>query len=139
MASEIGTIRTGIQTLLNGMTPTLPTYATIPAAPVAPCAIVTPDDPFAEYLGAMHNGLVTYRFSVLLLLGQADLVDAQTALDTILSSRGPGSLNVALIADPTLSGSCAGSTVERVTAYGAHDFGSVSYVGAVVHLKIIAN
>lgn len=136
MSVDVGAIRTGLQTALQ-------TIQGLRASDVWPDTINTPVACIKPVTGDYHQtralgpGLVKLAFEITLLAAPAQqgLAKGQKALDPYLGT-GSGSIQNAVEADQSLSG-----TATSVVCHGWKDYGSmvvaeVEYIGAKFELEV---
>lgn len=137
--ADYGAIRDAIADRLELVTATefLTVHSTVPAAVVAPAAVVVPGNPFAEYHESMAgNGgsLTLFRFDVVAMLQAAAEPFVQADLDALVS--GAGSVPAVLEADQTLGGTADAVQVTQATRYGAVQFSDTDFVGCTFNVEI---
>lgn len=100
--------------------PGVDVFPTVPETLFAVAAVVEPDSPYVEYVGAFAGGMVTVNLVVLLLAGRADSTTWQNRLDSMLSAGADAdpawSVFDAIEGDRTLG--LANHTAKTGSAYG---------------------
>lgn len=124
MSATVAQTRGGLATRLSTI-PGLTVYTTVPATPVAPCAVIRPTK--GSYDTTIANGGDEYSYDVVVLATQAATAwdTAQELLDEYLARSGARSIRAAVQGDVSLGGyahTC------RVTGWS--DYGTMSLAGA---------
>ena len=130
----IAAIRQGIADNLASI-PGIRTSAFVPDNPTPPIAIVKPDS--VTYDTAMHRGLDTYTFSVLVIAQRASERGAQATLDGFCDPTGASSIKTAIESDRTLGGVANDCRVTDLTDYGPLSVGEVTYLAATFTVSVI--
>lgn len=129
----IQTIRQGIAANLSSITG-LRTSAFVPDNPTPPIAVVVPER--VDYDAAMHRGLDTYTFKVLVIAQRASERGAQATLDTFCDPTGASSIKTAIESDRTLGGACNDCRVTDLTEYGELSIGETPYLAATFSVTV---
>lgn len=130
----IQTIRQGIATNLATISG-LRTSAFVPDNPTPPIAIVVPER--VDFDTAMHRGLDTYSFKVLVIAQRASERSAQNTLDAFCDPTGATSVKAAIESDRTLGGACNDARVTDLTDYGPLTVGETQYLAATFTVTVI--
>lgn len=130
----IQTIRQGIATNLATISG-LRTSAFVPDNPTPPIAIVVPER--VDFDTAMHRGLDTYAFKVLVIAQRASERSAQNTLDAFCNPTGATSVKAAIESDRTLGGACADCRVVSLADYGELAVGETAYLAATFSVTVI--
>lgn len=103
-----------------------------------PIAVVKPDS--IDYGRSFSSsGVDTYRFSIMVLVGQVSERTAQTKLDLYCSATGALSIPAAFTADPTLGGAAPRTArVSELRTYQSVPVGEINYLGAEFVLEVTA-
>lgn len=125
--SSVSQLRAGIATNL-GTISGLRTASTMPDNPNPPIAIVIPNN--IDYHTAFAQGMQTYGFTVILIVGRVDERTAQNRLDSFVSSTGSNSVKLAIESDKTLGGAAFDCTVTEMRNYGQLSVGEVVYLSS---------
>lgn len=124
MATTVSQIKTGLKTQLA-------TISGLNAKDYQPDNVSPPYAwPMLDgitYHGAMGGGLVTYEFTVSVVVSRVVEKDAQTKLDNYLSWDGTTSVRAAIEADKTLGGVASNLIVKSAGNISTIDIGDVSY------------
>lgn len=135
MAFNLETVRSELAEELVTLTG-WESYATWPDNPLPPCSIVQPGS--ARYHEAMQAGLTVIEFGVVLLVSSVVTDEAQSTLDSYLSS-GTGQTNsvIDLLQGSTLDGNCKQVHVVGFDSYGAVELPDERRLfGAVVNIEV---
>ena len=109
---------------------------TIPDNPNPPIAVIALGN--VVYDGAYQGGLVTYNFTVSVIVGRASEREAQRRLDALVST-GAGSLKVAVESDKSLGGSAYDVRVSEMTNIGAVQLGDQTYLACDFLVSVYGN
>lgn len=133
---SIGAIRDGIATNLRN----------IPGLRAAPELIDNPNPPVAliqldniEYDGAFAKGLVTYTFTIMIIVARTVERDAQRRLDAFALDSGAQSVKAAVESDKTLNGAAFDVRVERMNNINSLQLGDATYVVAEFVTTVLAS
>jgi len=118
MSATISEIKTALATKL-GTISGLRSYNYQPDNPNFPCAIPTLND--VQYHGAMGAGLVTYTFTISVIIGRVSERTSEAKLNDYGAYSGASSIRQVLEADPTLGG-----VVDSTIVTGASNITSIS-------------
>lgn len=124
-------LASALSTLFSGRV-----FDTVPDGVVTPCAIVVPTG--ITYDEAFANGLHTYNYSILVVVGRSDERTAQDRLDGYCDPTGSGSVRAALKADPTLSSAVFDLRVTEMRNYRSLEVDQVTYLSAEFIVAVIA-
>lgn len=128
--AALATIRDGLKTRLETITGVRP-YDTVPDKPEVPCAIVVPaPDGVVDYHTTMNDGLVTWRFDIIVLVSRTSDRGGQDKLDGYINPSGSTSIKAAIEADRTLAAAVYDAHVTGVSEYGSFEFNAIEYFGA---------
>ena len=130
----VQTIRQGIATNLATISG-LRTSAFVPDNPTPPIAIVVPER--VDFDTAMHRGLDTYSFKVLVIAQRASERSAQNTLDAFCDPTGATSVKAAIESDRTLGGAANDCRVTDLTDYGPLTVGETQYLAATFTVTVI--
>jgi len=103
----------------------LRTAAELPDNPSPPIAIVGLDN--IEYDGAFKNGLTTYNFTIMVIVGRAAEREAQRRLNAYCAVDGVKS---AIESDKSLNGTAYDVRVTSVTSIGSLQLNDQTYLAA---------
>lgn len=139
---SISGIRTALKTALDALVTAGKLRAAFDTAPATinalPAAyiVLAPDNP-VSYHGTAADGMVTYRFAVIVLVMQGNsLEQAQATLDTFLDLDDAACIMEALEgATLTTHGSVA--VCMGATAYGVMNYNGTEYVGCRFLVEVI--
>lgn len=124
MATTVSQVKTGLKTRLL-------TISGLQARDYQPDNVSPPYGwPMLEsigYHGAMGGGLVTYEFTVSVVVSRVVEKDAQTKLDGYLSYDGTTSIRAAIEGDKTLGGVASNLIVKSAGNISQIDIGDASY------------
>jgi hypothetical protein len=123
-----------VDALANGLAARLATTGlrSSPNAPGAvspPAVVVIPSRPAVLY-GQTMDGENQVNLLAIVLLSAANDTSGQIALNAVVSSSGPKSINAAVQADPTLGGTCEFAVVTQCATYGIVNYAGQDYMGA---------
>lgn len=110
-------------------------YRSVPGAGDPPFAY--PADSAGTYGDTLDDtgaASVTMR----LVTGRGEDAAAQELLDALLADSGPGSVRVAIEADPTLGGECSDLAVTGWDGYQSYDVGGTEMYGAELTVEVLA-
>lgn len=132
--SSVSQIRTAMKTTLDSIAG-LHVYDTVPAAPLLPCAVVSPAE--ASFEVAMGRGADMWAFDVLVLAQFADAEVGQNSLDSFVTGAGSTSIRQWIFQNSTLGLADVHAHVAGVSDYGAEfEAANVKHVGAVVRVVV---
>ena len=109
---------------------------TIPDNPNPPIAIIALGN--VSYDGAYAGGLVTYNFSVSVIVGRVAEREAQRRLDQYIST-GEGSIKKALESERSLNGSAYDLRVSEMTGVNTVQIGDAVYLACDFQVAVYAN
>lgn len=109
---------------------------TIPDNPSPPIAVIALGN--VVYDGAFHGGLVTYNFTVSVIVGRVAEREAQRRLDSYIST-GAGSIKAAVESDKSLGGSAYDVRVSEMTNVGAVQLGDATYLACDFSVAVYSN
>lgn len=109
---------------------------TIPDNPSPPIAVIALGN--VQYDGAFQGGLVTYNFTVSVIVGRVAERVAQARLDTYIST-GTGSVKKAIESDKTLNGSAYDVRVTDMSNVGAVQLGDATYLACDFNVAVYSN
>ncbi len=109
---------------------------TIPDNPSPPIAVIALGN--VVYDGALQGGLVTYNFTVSVIVGRVAEREAQRRLDTFIST-GAGSIKAAVESDKSLGGSAYDVRVSEMTNVGAVQLGDATYLACDFSVAVYGN
>lgn len=109
---------------------------TIPDNPSPPIAVIALGN--VVYDGAFHGGLVTYNFTVSVIVGRVAEREAQRRLDGFIST-GTGSIKNAIESDKSLGGSAYDVRVSEMTNVGAVQIGDATYLACDFAVAVYSN
>lgn len=125
MSATISEVKTALATKL-GTIAGLRAYAFQPDNPNFPCAIPTLTN--IEYHGAMGAGLVTYQFTVSVIIGRVSERSSESKLNEYGSYSGASSVRQVLEADGSLGGVVDDTVVMSATNITAISIGDTDYL-----------
>lgn len=125
MSATISEVKTALATKL-GTISGLRAYAFQPDSPAFPCAIPTLTS--IEYHGAMGAGLVTYQFTVSLIVGRVSERSSESKLNDFGAYSGAASVRQTLEADQTLGGVVDATIVTSATNITGITIGDTDYL-----------
>lgn len=134
--ASISQLRSGIATRLATISG-LRNAATMPAQPNPPIAIVIPQR--VSYDTAFARGVLTYTFTVQVIVGQVSERISQSLLDGFAPGSGASSIKVAIEGDKTLGGVASDVRVSEMTAYQSIVVGEITYMGAEFEVSVLAD
>lgn len=132
---SIADIRSGLGTNLATIRG-LRVAETIPDNPSPPIAVIALGN--VVYDGAFQGGLVTYNFTVSVIVGRVAEREAQRRLDTFIST-GAGSIKAAVESDKSLGGSAYDVRVSEMTNVGAVQLGDATYLACDFSVAVYGN
>jgi hypothetical protein len=91
--------------------------------------VIIPNRPAIVY-GQTFDGEVQLNLLTIVLVSAANDNTGQVALNAVLASSGPSSINAAVQKDPTLGGVVEFAVVQQVTTYGVVEYAGQQYMGA---------
>lgn len=109
---------------------------TIPDNPSPPIAVIALGN--VVYDGAFQGGLVTYNFTVSVIVGRVAEREAQRRLDTFIST-GTGGIKAAVESDKSLGGAAYDVRVSEMTNVGAVQLGDATYLACDFAVAVYAN
>ncbi len=109
---------------------------TIPDNPSPPIAVIALGN--VVYDGAFQGGLVTYNFTVSVIVGRVAEREAQRRLDSYIST-GAGSIKAAVESDKSLGGSAYDVRVSEMTNVGAVQLGDATYLACDFSVAVYSN
>lgn len=118
MSATISEVKTALATKL-GTISGMRAYAYQPDSPAFPCAIPTLTD--ISYHGAMGAGLVTYSFTVSIIVGRVSERSSESKLNEFASYSGASSVRQVLELDGSL-----GNVVDATIVNNATNISSIS-------------
>lgn len=133
--ASITDIRAGLATNLATISG-LRTSAEMPDNPNPPVGIVSLDT--VEYDQAYAKGLVTYNFTVTVIVGRSAERTAQRLLDSYIST-GEKSVKNALESDKSLGGKAYDCRVTSLNSVGSIQLNDTTYLAADFSVAVIAN
>lgn len=133
--ASITDIRTALATNLATISG-LRTAAEMPDNPNPPVGIVSLDT--VEYDQAYAKGLVTYNFTVTVIVGRSAERTAQRLLDSYIST-GEKSVKNALESDKSLGGKAYDCRVTSLNSVGSIQLNDTTYLAADFSVAVIAN
>lgn len=132
---SIADIRSGLGTNLATIRG-LRVAETIPDNPNPPIAIIALGN--VVYDGAFQGGLVTYNFTVSVIVGRVAEREAQRRLDTYIST-GTGGIKAAIESEKSLGGAAYDVRVSEMTNVGAVQLGDATYLACDFAVAVYAN
>ena len=132
---SIATIRNGLGANLSTIRG-LRVAETIPDNPSPPIAVIALGN--VVYDGAFQGGLVTYNFTVSVIVGRVAEREAQRRLDAFIST-GAGSIKVAVESDKSLGGAAYDVRVSEMTNVGAVQIGDATYLACDFAVAVYSN
>lgn len=133
--ASITDIRTAIATNLATISG-LRTSAEMPDNPNPPIGIVSLDS--VDYDQVYAKGLVTYNFTVTVIVGRSAERTAQRLLDTYIST-GEKSVKNAIESDKSLGGKAYDLRVTSLNSVGSIQLNDTTYLAADFSVAVIAN
>lgn len=127
ISANLGTI-SGLRVTASGY---IPDNINPPYAMVAPSS--------ADYHQAFHDGLVTYNFTVTVIVGRVETRNGQAHLDAYCSPTGASSIKLAIESDRTLGGNAFDCKVTGMRNYGSIVLSDNTYLAAEFDLVVQAN
>jgi hypothetical protein len=100
----------------------------VPDNPQPPMAVVLPQN--VAYDNAFQRGMVTYTFSVIVIVNRVSERTGQNSLDLYVSGTGAQSIKRAIESDKTLGGRAFDVRVSDVRNYGDITIGEINYFSA---------
>lgn len=125
MSATISEVKTALATKL-GTISGLRAYAYQPDNPNFPCAIPTLNS--IEYHGAMGAGLVTYQFTISVIVGRVSERSSEAKLNEYGAYSGASSVRQVLEADGTLGGVVDDTIVVSATNITSISIGDTDYL-----------
>jgi hypothetical protein len=132
---SITAIRSGIATNIGAISG-LRVYSDIPDNPAMPCAVVQLDG--VTYDRSFQRGLTEYNLVVTVIFGRIATVQAQRALDQIIST-GDRSIKAAVESDKTLGGAAFDTHLSAMTSVSSVTIGDMTYLSADFAVQVFAN
>lgn len=111
-------------------------FDTVPDGILTPCAIVIPTG--ITYDEAFTDGLTSYEYLILVVVGRSDERTAQDRLDGYCDPTGSGSVRAAIKSDPTLGGAVFSARVTDMRNYRQLEVDSVTYLSAEFTVEVKA-
>lgn len=133
--ASITEIRTALATNLATISG-LRTSAEMPDNPNPPVSIVSLDS--VDYDQAFAKGLVTYNFTVTVIVGRSAERTAQRLLDSYIST-GEKSVKNAVESDKSLGGKAYDCRVTSLNSVGSIQLNDTTYLAADFSVAVIAN
>jgi len=131
----IADIRSGLGTNLATIRG-LRVAETIPDNPNPPIAVIALGN--VVYDGAFQGGLVTYNFTVSVIVGRVAEREAQRRLDAYIST-GTGGIKAAIESEKSLGGAAYDVRVSEMTNVGAVQLGDATYLACDFAVAVYAN
>ena len=133
--SDITAIRQGIATNLATISG-LRTSAELPDNPNPPTAVVALET--IDYDGAFQQGVTTFMFTVIVIVGrQSDRV-SQRSLNQYASQNGERSIKTAVESDRSLGGNAMDCRVRGMTSVGSLQLNDTEYMAAEFSVAVYA-
>lgn len=132
---SIADIRSGLGTNLATIRG-LRVAETIPDNPNPPIAVIALGN--VVYDGAFQGGLVTYNFTVSVIVGRVAEREAQRRLDAYIST-GTGGIKAAIESEKSLGGAAYDVRVSEMTNVGAVQLGDATYLACDFAVAVYAN
>ena len=109
---------------------------TIPDNPSPPIAVIALGN--VVYDGAFQGGLITYNFTVSVIVGRVAEREAQRRLDGFIST-GDGTIKKAIESEKSLGGSAYDVRVSEMTNVGAVQIGDATYLACDFAVAVYSN
>lgn len=133
--SDITAIRQGIATNL-GTISGLRTSAELPDNPNPPTAVVALET--IDYDGAFQQGVTTFMFTVIVIVGRQSDRIAQRSLNQYASQNGERSIKTAVESDRSLGGNAMDCRVRGMTSVGSLQLNDTEYMAAEFSVAVYA-
>lgn len=136
MSTSFPAVRQGLQAALATLG--VSAYDVWPDQILVPCAIVKPKDGMFHFARGAATAPMKLAFEIVFLAASAEngLDFAQRALDSYLGT-GSGSVQSALEADQSLSGSVTSVVCHQWHSYGAVAVDQIEYAGVIFDVDVI--
>lgn len=129
-------IAAGLETRLATISG-LHAYSEWPDQLNVPAAIVLPAEPFAD--DATFDGEYDAQYDVLVLTSRSGGdARSQVALLSYFATAGMASIRAAILADPTLDGTCDDVIPAQIFGYGTYEHAGVTYTGMKQRWRVLA-
>ena len=133
--TDITALRQGIATNL-GTISGLRTSAELPESPNPPTAVVALET--IEYDGAFQQGLTTFMFTVIVIVGKQSDRISQRSLNEYASQDGERSIKTAVESDRSLGGNAMDCRVRGMTSIGSLQLNDTEYMAAEFSVAVYA-
>ena len=133
--SDITAIRQGIATNL-GTISGLRTSAELPDNPNPPTAVVALET--IDYDGAFQQGVTTFMFTVIVIVGKQSDRISQRSLNQYASQNGERSIKTAVESDRSLGGNAMDCRVRGMTSVGSLQLNDTEYMAAEFSVAVYA-
>lgn len=133
--SDITAIRQGIATNL-GTISGLRTSAELPDNPNPPTAVVALET--IDYDGAFQQGVTTFMFTVIVIVGRQSDRISQRSLNQYASQNGERSIKTAVESDRSLGGNAMDCRVRGMTSVGSLQLNDTEYMAAEFSVAVYA-
>jgi hypothetical protein len=133
--SDITAIRQGIATNLATISG-LRTSAELPDNPNPPTAVVALET--IDYDGAFQQGVTTFMFTVIVIVGKQSDRISQRSLNQYASQNGERSIKTAVESDRSLGGNAMDCRVRGMTSVGSLQLNDTEYMAAEFSVAVYA-
>lgn len=133
--SDITAIRQGIATNLATISG-LRTSAELPDNPNPPTAVVALET--IDYDGAFQQGVTTFMFTVIVIVGRQSDRISQRSLNQYASQNGERSIKTAVESDRSLGGNAMDCRVRGMTSVGSLQLNDTEYMAAEFSVAVYA-
>ena len=125
MTATVSDVKSALATKL-GTISGLRSYAYQPDNPAFPCAIPTLTN--IEYHGAMGSGLVTYTFTISVIIGRVSERSSESKLNDYAAYTGASSIRKVLEEDGSLGGAVADTIVTSASNISSISLNDADYL-----------
>ena len=133
--TDITAIRQGIATNLATISG-LRTSGELPENPNPPTAVVALET--IDYDGAFQQGVTTFMFTVIVIVGKQSDRISQRSLNDYASQNGARSVKTAVESDRSLGGSAMDCRVRGMTSVGSLQLNDTEYMAAEFSVAVYA-
>jgi hypothetical protein len=133
--SDITAIRQAIATNLATI-PGLRTSGELPESPNPPTAVVALET--IDYDGAFQQGVTTFMFTVIVIVGKQSDRMSQRSLNEYASQNGARSVKTAVESDRSLGGNAMDCRVRGMTSVGSLQLNDTEYMAAEFSVAVYA-
>lgn len=137
MSLAFSLARNALQAQLTTRLPTLRVSAIVPPQVNPPALVVAPaTGTLADYEQVISSDLVLWYMRIVLIVGRADDTQAQSTMDSLISTSGALSVPAAIRFDPTLGGQVEWAELKSADRYGNMSYNGVDFLGCELTVEV---